>query len=134
MKQFQHNIGLLILRLGIGGLMLFHGFSKLSNGVEGLVNLFDKNGLPGFFAYAVYLGEVLAPLLIIIGFRTKIASLALVVTMFVAMFIAHDQEIFTLDNHGAWALEVIGLYISGGLALFFLGGGKLAVSNKNKWD
>lgn len=134
MKQFQHNIGLLILRIGIGGLMLFHGFSKLSNGVEGLVNLFDKNGLPGFFAYAVYIGEVLAPLLIIIGFRTKIASLAVVVTMFVAMFIAHDQEIFTLGDHGEWALEVIGLYISGGLALFFLGGGKLGVSNSNKWD
>lgn len=114
--------------------MLFHGFSKLSNGVDGLVNLFEKNSLPGFVAYAVYLGEVLAPLLIIIGFRTKLASLAVVVTMFVAMFIAHDNEIFTLGSHGEWALEVIGLYIAGALALFFLGGGKFAVSSKNKWD
>lgn len=134
MKKFQQNFGLLVLRIGIGGLMLFHGISKLSNGIDGLVAMFDRQGLPGIIAYLVYLGEVVAPVLVLIGYRTKLASLAIAITMVVAMIIAHADEILKLGDHGEWALEVLGLYLLGAIALFFLGAGKFAVSSSNKWD
>jgi putative oxidoreductase len=134
MKKFRLNFGLLVLRIGIGGLMLFHGISKLSNGIDGLVAMFDRQGLPGIIAYLVYLGEVVAPVLVLIGYRTKLASVAIAITMVVAMIIAHADEILKLGDHGEWALEVLGLYLLGAIALFFLGAGKFAVSSSNKWD
>ena len=54
--------------------------------------------------------------------------------MVVAMIIAHADEILKLGDHGEWALEVLGLYLLGAIALFFLGAGKFAVSSSNKWD
>ena len=114
--------------------MLFHEISKLSNGIDGLVAMFDRQGLPGIIAYLVYLGEVVAPVLVLIGYRTKLASVAIAITMVVAMIIAHADEILKLGDHGEWALEVLGLYLLGAIALFFLGAGKFAVSSSNKWD
>lgn len=133
-KDFQQNTGLLILRLSIGGLMLFHGYHKLIHGVDGLAGMFSSKGFPGGIAYAVYLGELLAPILIIIGYRTKLASLFVVATMLVAMFVAHADDLLNIGDHGEWALELIGLYLFGALSIFFLGAGKFAVSNSNRWD
>jgi putative oxidoreductase len=134
MKNSQFNIGVLILRLSLGLLLLFHGYSKIIHGVEGLKGLMSDNNLPEFLAYGVYVGEVVAPLLMVIGYRTKIASLIISATMFVAIFTAHSEEIFSLNEHGGWAVELPALYFFGSLAIFFLGGGKIALSSSNKWD
>ena len=134
MKELSRNTGLMILRLALGGLMLFHGIPKLLNGVDGISNMLIGKGLPGFFAYGVYAGEVIAPILLMIGFRTRIAALILVANMLVIFFIAHPDDIFALTDRGAWKLELAGLYLFGSLALFFTGGGKFAVSSSNNWD
>ncbi len=122
------DLGLLLLRISVGGLMLFHGVSKLIHGISFLVDNM------GAFGYAVYIGEVLAPIAILIGFRTRIAAVLLAITCVVAVATAHAQEIFTISEHGGYALELLGLYFFGALALFFTGAGKYAVSNKNQWD
>lgn len=128
------SFGILILRISVGFFMLLHGIVKLQKGVEGIVGMMQSNGFPGFFGYAVYLGEVLAPLMLIIGFRTRIGSLLLISTMLVAMFIAHPEDLLKFTRTGGWALELQGLYLFGALTLFFTGGGKIAVSTRNKWD
>lgn len=114
--------------------MLFHGIDKLLHGVDGLVGLFSEKGFPGSIAYAVYLGELLAPILIIIGYRTKLASLLVMATMLVATFMVHSDDVLKIGDHGEWALELIGLYLFGALSIFFLGAGKFALSSSNKWD
>jgi len=134
MKNAKQNIGLLILRLTIGGLMLFHGYDKLIHGIDGIVNLVNATGLPEFLAYTVYLGELIAPLFLIAGYRTRLASLFIVATMVVAILLAHSNDIFKLGEFGNWALELNGLYLFGSLSIFFLGGGKIALSSSNKWD
>ena len=134
MKNAQQNIGLLILRLSIGGLMLFHGYHKIISGIDGIVNLVSDIGLPGFLAYLVFLGELIAPLFMIVGYRTKLAALLIAITMVVAIFIGHPNEFFQLGEHGNWALEINGLYLFGSLSIFFLGSGKIALSTSNKWD
>jgi putative oxidoreductase len=122
------DIGLLVLRISIGGLMLFHGVAKILHGISFLT---ENMGVIG---YAVYIGEVLAPLAILLGWRTKIASLVFAVNCIVAIAVAHAQELFSISDHGGYALELLMLYILGAVALFFTGAGKYAVSTTNKWD
>lgn len=114
--------------------MLFHGYDKLIHGIDGIVNLVNATGLPEFLAYTVYLGELIAPLFLIAGYRTRLASLFIVATMVVAILLAHSNDIFKLGEFGNWALELNGLYLFGSLSIFFLGGGKIALSSSNKWD
>src|SRR5438477_2631093 len=71
------NLGLLILRLAVGGLMLFHGIAKINSGVEMLKPALVAKGIPDFFVYGIYIAEVLAPVMIILGIRTRLAALTI---------------------------------------------------------
>lgn len=122
------DLGLLVLRISIGGLMLFHGVSKILHGISFLT---ENMGAVG---YAVYIGEVLAPLAILLGWRTKIASVIFAINCIVAVAVAHTGEIFSISDHGGYALELLMLYLLGAIALVFTGAGKYAVSHTNKWD
>ncbi len=121
-----------ILRFTVGFLMLFHGISKLSHGVSHLEGMFTNAGLPAFIAYGAYLGEVLAPLMLIIGFRVKIASLLIIGTMIGAIGLAHLSDIFTLTQQGAWAIELPMFYILASLTVFLQGAGKYSIDNYAK--
>ena len=128
------DIGLLILRFSIGLMMLLHGIAKISHGVDGIAGMLNGIGLPGWIAFGVYMGEVVAPLFMMAGFRTRLASAVFIVNMLVILFIAHGSQLFSLSPMGGWVLELQGLYFFGAVALFFTGGGKYALSSKNSWD
>lgn len=128
------DIGLLILRLTIGILMLFHGISKIFHGIEPITQLLSSHGLPAFIAYGVYIGEVIVPLLIIIGYRTRLMALIFAVNCLVAALLAHAGDIFSMSPHGGWAVELLGLYFFGAIALIFTGAGQIAISSKNRLD
>ncbi|MFA5619851.1 MAG: DoxX family protein [Weeksellaceae bacterium] len=130
----NHHTGILILRLGVGILMLLHGIAKITKGVGGIQNMLVDSNLPKVISYGVYFGEILAPILLIIGFRTRIAALLVALTMLTAIFLANIDKVAQLTNSGGWAIELQVLFIVGSLALFFTGGGKYALSDKNKWD
>ena len=133
--ELRHiNIGLLIFRLNFGVLMLFHGVHKLLHGVDGIKGMLAEMGLPAILAYGVHLGETISPILLIIGFRTRLAALVFTFVMVVAFGMAHTGNIFSLAKSGSWAAELVALYLFGGLGLYFTGGGKYAVSTTNKWD
>lgn len=127
------DLGLLILRIGVGLLMLLHGVAKLK-GVSGIEGLLQNAGLPSFLAYGVYITEIVAPLLILIGYRTRLASAVYILGVLTAIFLAHSGDIFSLTSKGAWAIELLGLYLCGSLTLFITGAGNIAISSKNKWD
>lgn len=128
MKLKNTDIGLLILRISVAGLMLFHGIDKVVHGID-----FIK-GMAGFVAYGVYIGEFLAPLAILLGFRSRIASAIVAINCIVALSIAHAGQIFSLNEFGGYANELLMLYLLGAVALFFTGAGKYALSKNNKWD
>lgn len=135
MKKKYINSGLLLLRLSLGILMLLHGIAKLAHGVEGMSGMLQSKGIPAFVAYGVYLGEVVAPLLIIIGFRTRLAALVFAINMVVAVALAHSSDIFSLDpRSGGYMLELHAFYTIGSIILFLTGAGKYALSTRNKWD
>ncbi len=136
MKTLDRNtdLGILILRLSLGVLMILHGISKLMYGPGFIENIVTSAGLPSFIAYGVYVGEVIAPIFIILGYGTRIAAAIFAFNMIVAVSLVHGADIFTLSETGGWTLELQGLYFFGALALMFTGGGKYALSNKHLWD
>lgn len=128
MLQKQLDLGLLILRISVGGLMLFHGVAKIVHGISFIT---DQLGALG---YGVYIGEVVAPLMILIGWRTRLASIVFAINCVVAIAVAHSQDLFSIGEHGGYANELLALYLLGAVALFFTGAGKYAVSNNQSWD
>ncbi len=129
----NQNLGLLILRISLGAMMLLHGISKLK-GLSFIESMLSSNGLPEFLAYGVYITEIVVPILLIIGYRTRIAAAIFAFGALFAIFLVHSKDIFTLTPHGGWGVELLGLYLFGAIALFFTGGGKMAASSSNKWD
>ncbi|MCK0110243.1 DoxX family protein [Flavobacteriaceae bacterium S0825] len=130
----KKDIGLLIQRISIGILILFHGIANLTSNYSFIKNLLNGMGIPEFVAYSVFIGEIIAPILIIIGFRVRMASLVLAFNMLTAILMAHSSDIFTLNQFGGWGIELQGLYLFGAIIIFLLGAGKYAVSTTSKWD
>ena len=128
----NEDIGKLILRFSISGLMLFHGFSKLFNGIDGVKFLVTNAGLPEIVAYGVYLGEVIFPILIILGLFTRISSLFFALTMVFAIFLAHSSDIFTLGKTGGLVIELPLIYLLGAISLMFIGAGKYSLDARCK--
>ncbi|HCL6098902.1 DoxX family protein [Enterobacter cloacae subsp. cloacae] len=127
------DLGKLLLRLAVGGLMLFHGLHKLFGGVGFISGLLVEKGLPGFIAYGVLIGEVVAPILIIVGLFTRPAALVLAFTMIVAWLMVGTGKTFALDAVGAWAIESLVYFFIGSLAVAFLGAGRYAVGKVPAW-
>lgn len=123
----RDDTGKLVLRLAVGVLILLHGISKLMNGIGGITGMLEKAGLPPVLAYGVYIGEVVAPLLIILGLFTRPAALIVAFNMVVAIALAHKSQLFSMTNQGGWALELQGMYLFGALAVALLGAGRHSV-------
>ncbi|MCF6754735.1 DoxX family protein [Pseudomonas stutzeri] len=121
------DTGKLILRLALGVLMLLHGMSKLVNGVDGIVGMVTGLGLPAAVAYGVYLGEVIGPLLVIVGLYTRAGALLIAGNMLFALLLAHRAELFTLAPSGGWALELQAMFLFGAVAVLLLGAGRFSV-------
>jgi len=118
----------LVLRLTIGILLLFHGLAKLSGGVAGIGGMLAAKGLPTFIAYGAYLGEVLGPVLIILGILTRPAAVIVVIHMLVAILLAHMHQLTTFTANGAWSLELQGLFLFGALVIAMQGAGRYSLS------
>ncbi|RXJ90828.1 GntR family transcriptional regulator [Arcobacter sp. CECT 8983] len=130
-RVLSDDMGKLILRLNLGILMLFHGISKLEKGIEGIKFLVTKNGFPEFLAYGVYIGELIVPILIIIGLYTRINSFIYAATMIFAIYLAHFSDIFVINSKtGGLLIETPLLFMLGAIALMFLGAGKISVDKR----
>jgi putative oxidoreductase len=138
MKSLQRiqnkDTGLLIHRVSISVLILFHGIANMSSNYSFIKTLVSGIGLPAFIAYMVFIGEIVAPILIIVGYRTRLASLLVAFNMLIAILMAHSADIFSLNQFGGWAIELQGLYLFSAVSLIFLGAGKYAVSSSTIWD
>jgi putative oxidoreductase len=136
-KDFLRNndAGLLLLRLTVGGLMLFHGIHKLIYGVGFIGGMLTQMGLPSFIAYGSLIAELVASIFIIIGLWTRLAAVIFAGNMVVAILMAHLGQIFSVDPMtGGWAIELPMLYLLGAAVLCLTGGGKYAVTRSSVLD
>ncbi len=121
------SIGKLILRVMLGSMMLFHGIEKALHGIGFIKGLVHTQGVPDMLAYGVYVGEILAPIFLILGWKSRIWAGVIALNMFVAIYLTQMGAFLKLGGHGAWAVEVPMFYLLTALALVFLGSGKYAV-------
>ena len=132
--QISEDTAKLLLRLVLGVTVLIHGLYKLMNpeSLGFIGGLFEAWYLPAFLAYLVYLGEVIAPIMLILGYQTKTASLLIAITLAVAVILVHLPQLFTISQTGGWSLELQALMFFSAVALFGLGAGKYSIDAKNE--
>ncbi len=120
----SYNSGLLLLRLGFGGMMLTHGIPKMLQMLSGDFSFGDPIGIgePASLVLAV-LCEVIFPFLVIIGFKTRLSAIPVIITMAVAAFIVHAA-----DPLGTKEMAL--LYLFAFVAIALLGAGKYSIDKK----
>lgn len=129
------DLGKLVLRVALGLFILLHGIAKLLGGVGSIAGMLTKIGMPDAFAYLVYVGEVIAPVLVLIGVWTRAAALVIAINMVVAIMLVHTAEFFTLSKTGGWALELQGMFFTAAIAISLLGAGRYSVGGVNgRWN
>ena len=120
MKKNYTDVALLVLRVGFGGFMLTHGTPKIGM----LSNPSDFGDPIGVGATAslilALIGEVVAPIMMIIGFKTKLAAIPAAITMMVAAFVVHAQDDLATKEHAL-------LFFISFVVIFLAGPGKYSV-------
>jgi putative oxidoreductase len=125
-----NDMGKLVLRLTLGMLIALHGVAKLQNlqaATAGIAKQVVALGLPEFVAYGVYVGEVVAPILLILGIFSRVGGFIVVVNMVFAVVLVHTQQLFLLSKTGGWQLELQAFYLFCGLVVALIGSGRYAV-------
>jgi putative oxidoreductase len=131
----MEDLGKLVLRVSLGILILLHGIAKIIGGVGNVSGLLSKAGMPTALAYLVFIGEVLAPALLVAGVWSRAAALVIAFNMIVAVYLAHGQQIFSLSRTGGWALELQGIYFAAAITLALLGAGRYSLGGKSgRWN
>jgi putative oxidoreductase len=128
--DFLDDTARLILRLTLGILILFHGFAKIMHGIDPIQGMVTGMGLPAFFAYGVYAGEVLGPALLIIGFYARVGAALIAINMVFAFLLAHTGELASLAPSGGWALELQGMFLFTAVSLMLMGPGRISVNQR----
>jgi putative oxidoreductase len=120
MKKNFNDLALLILRVGFGGFMLTHGIPKISM-LSNPSDFGDPIGVGATISLILALiGEVVAPIMLIIGFKTKWAAIPAAITMFVAAFIIHAKDDLATKEHAL-------LFFITFVVIFLAGAGKYSV-------
>ena len=120
------DLGKFILRIAIGGLLLMHGIQKLRFGIDWMDAMLTAHNLPVQLKFGAYAGEVLGPVLVILGFLTRPGALLMAGNMGFAIFLAKMDDVAVLKQ-GAWGIELEALFLLGSLAILFLGAGKISL-------
>ena len=118
----ENSNSIRLLSIGLGTLLLFHGIDKVINGIDDIISMLESVGIPyaNYVALGVFVGEIVAPLLLIAGQYVRTAGGIVAFTMLVAILLAHRNDILTLGDHGAWSIELPVLFMIGGLTLALL--------------
>ena len=127
MSARLEDLGKLLLRVLVAGLMLFHGIDKVLHGPGAVVQELTSHGLPAFPAYGLYVGEILAPVLILVGAWTRLSALVYSASVAFATLLVHGNDFLHLKPTGAWAAELWVFYIASSLVIVLLGPGRYAL-------
>ena len=91
----SEDLGKLLLRVGLGGLLLFHGVHKLLNGLGPIKVMLGNHNISDVVSYGVYLGELVGPILIIVGLLSRIGGLLIAFNIIVAVLLVGSLVVAT---------------------------------------
>lgn len=123
-NTLQANIGLALLRIVPSVMMLTHGIPKFNKLISGNFEFGDPIGIgatPSLFLSVI--GEVICPILIIIGLKTRIMAIPPAITMLIAGFIVHSDDPFGTKEKALMYLVIF-------IAIILLGPGKFSIDKK----
>ena len=142
------DTGRFVLRVALGVLILLHGISKLPGPPEFLtdpvlivaqaellaaideLDAQGKAGLPPMLAWLVYVGEILAPVLLILGLWTRAAAVVIAGNMIVALALVHVPQLLHMNKEGGYALELQAMYLFTAVAVALLGAGRYSIGGR----
>lgn len=133
----MHNSDLakLLLRITCGGILLFHGIHKVFVEIDHVKVMVKNAGLPEFMAYGNVIGEFVAPIFVLLGYKTRIAALIIAFNMLMTIVVGHPDIAFSINDYGGWMIETNMLYLMTAVALVFSGAGKYSLSRgTGTWD
>jgi putative oxidoreductase len=129
------DLGKLLLRVSVAVLILLHGIAKMRHGLGDVADAMVRLHLPIGVGNLIYVGEVLAPLMMIVGFWTRPAAAIVAATMFVALVAGHPREVFAMTDHGGLLLEVQWMFLLAAAASALLGAGRFSIGGRNgRWN
>lgn len=129
------DTGKLVLRATLAVLILFHGVAKLIGGVGFITGLVAQAGLPPALGYLVLVGEVVAPLMVLLGLWARAGALVIAFNMLVALLLVHTGDFFRINETGGWAIELQVLLLGSAVAVALLGAGRYGIQGtQNRWN
>jgi putative oxidoreductase len=127
----QKNAALaaLALRLSLGVMYLAHSIilKYLTFTLAGTAQFFESLGLPATLAYLTFAAEALGGIALVIGFRSRLVSLALIPVLLGAFWVHSGNGWVFSSANGGWEYPLFLIVISGVVAL--LGNGAYAIDN-----
>jgi putative oxidoreductase len=123
-KKIINDLGLALLRILPSLLMITHGFPKFKNLISGDIKFIDPIGIgdaPSLILAVI--GELVCPILIIIGYKTRWAALPAAIPMAIAAFIVHEADPFEKK-------ELALLYLTFFVVILMVGPGKYSIDKK----
>lgn len=121
----KSDLGLLVLRVWLGAsLLVLHGWGKLARFADLSASFRDPLGVGSQASLVLaVIGEVLCPVLVIVGFLGRLGALGSAVTMAVACFLVHDGNLIVRENNG----ELPFIYLAGFVAILLAGPGRFSI-------
>ena len=117
-------LALLVLRLALGTIMIAHGWQKIADHMQMITAMMGRLGLPAFMAYLAVAAEFGGGILVLVGFLTRLAALAILVDMLVAILKVHlPHGLFS--SKGGFEFPMACAAIA--FALIFTGAGPIAI-------
>ena len=124
MKKISFNLGLLILRVGFSIGLMTHGYGKFLRLINGNFKFSDPLGIGTSLSLTLAsFGEFIAPVFIIIGWKTRLFSIFPTLTMLVAYTIVHDGDPFSRKEKSL-------MYLIAFIVIYFTGPGKYSVDKE----
>ncbi|MFZ6011893.1 MAG: DoxX family protein [Bacteroidota bacterium] len=130
----QDDLARLIVRVTCAGLLTLHGSNSVVHGIDHIKRMVTTAGLPEFISYGNYIGEFVAPIFMIVGYKARIAALIAAFNMLMSILIAHLDIVFARNEFGGWMIELNVFYMMTAIAVFFAGAGKYSLSHRGTWD
>lgn len=132
--MYEQNHGALISRVGLGIVLLAHSvyLKAIVFTLPGTAGFFASIGLPGTLAYLVFAVEAVAGLALVVGYKVRLASLAVVPVLLGAAW-AHLANGWLFTNAGGgWEYPLFLAMVA--VAQVFLGAGSYALDNRTRSD
>jgi putative oxidoreductase len=129
----SEDFGKLVLRITLGALLLFHGMHMLLNGIAPIKAMVAAHNIPDVAAYGVYLGEIAAPLMVLLGVFARVGGALIAVNMVTAVLLAGMSQATVFNAIGGYGLELEAFYFWSAVAVMLLGAGRFAIAG-GRWN